>query len=233
MHVHDGAVDGRFAELMVTLAESLGVRLTEARIRLYAHLLGDVTIDDLRVAFGRAARERTSGFFPTVGELRSFLGPTVDDGALIAWTALGRAAAEAGAYATIEFEDALAASALVDVFGSWAAFCATEDGPALALKRQEFLAAYRQARRVGLVGPRELPGLGEPMDQAAHTWQARVRVTGDVVITRAFYQLTEGNHVAPALSEVAGRPDPEAGEAIAQDDRESRQGARSRAGRRS
>lgn len=162
-HYVDGAATPQFAKLMLTLAEALSVKITEFKVRLYARLLSDVPLDVLNVAFHRAANELPSSFFPSVGQIRKFIGPTEDDAALLAWAALGLAVSEAGSYMSVEVDDACAAAALKAVFGGWPAFCATDDGPGLALKRQEFLAAYRHARRsVGAVGqPVRLPGLCE------------------------------------------------------------------------
>ena len=154
----DGAVDEEFARLMVVVAAATNTQLTEARIRAYAQDLGDVPFEALKVAFLKARRE--TNFFPSLAEIRRQIGPSADDAALIAWTALGNAASAAGAYASIEVEDGAAAEALLAVFGSWPEFCELKEGPALALKRQEFLAFYRSARRTN-AARRRLPGLCE------------------------------------------------------------------------
>lgn len=230
-YYRDGAVDPQFARLMVTLAEALGTKLTEARIRIYARLLSDIPYDQLRGAFTRCANE--DEFFPTPGRLRRFVAPTEDDAALVAWSALGRAAEEAGAYTSVEVEDGAAAEALLAVFGSWQAYCETDDGPGLALKRQEFLAHYRQAVRDGARRTaRRLPGMCEVSGQypataelASRVWVARIGTGGTVAVRRdAQAALTEGEHgrrerialpeggVAED-GEGAGRPAGDAGEA--------------------
>jgi hypothetical protein len=163
-HYVNGAATPEFAQLMVTLAEARASKVTELQIRIYAKMLSDVPLDLLRVAFHRAANEISNSFFPSIGQIRRFIGPTEDDAALLAWSALSIAVEEAGSYMSVEVDDACAAVAIKSVFGGWPAFCATDDGPALALKRQEFLAAYRHARRgvAGAVGlPVRLPGLCE------------------------------------------------------------------------
>lgn len=186
---------------MVKLAEAWGARLSETRIRLYAISLADVDLHDLRRACGDAVRE--CRYFPSVSELRGFVGlPSREDAALVAWAAFGQAASSAGAYASVVVDDSAAAEALEQVFGSWAEFCAMEDGPALTLKRQEFLAAYRSARTRPRTGPRRLVGLLDlpPPDVAAHTWVAHI-AGGAVHVERDRLQLSEGERRRAALPE--------------------------------
>lgn len=187
----DGSVTAGFAGLMVQLAGAWSVRLDEVRIRVYARALHDVTLDELRRVCGQAIRE--CRYFPSVAELRAFVVPSGEDAGLLAWTALGRAAAEAGAYACVIFEDGAIAEALETVFGSWGGFCAQEEGPALGARRQEFLAAYRVARHRQR-GERRLTGVlpPPPPDAATHTWVARVALGGAVTIERDRPQLTSG-----------------------------------------
>lgn len=188
-HISNGAVDPSFALLMVTLAAGYpSVRLREDTIRAYAAQLGDLSLDQVSAAMSAAMRE--SEFFPTVAAIRKQAVGTADDAALVAWTALGNAASAAGAYGSVEVEDGAAAEALQAVFGSWPEFCACEDGPGLAIKRQEFLAAYRTARRrTGLRFVR-LPGLCEasgkyPTDaDATRVWIAKVAQDGTVTPAR-------------------------------------------------
>lgn len=146
-----------FAALMVTLAESWGAKLTEARIRLYAAALADVPEPQLRLAAERAVRE--SAFFPTVAYLRQCVGLSPEDAGVLAWASLRAAAAAHGAYASLTVADGAAAEALEVACGSWPAFCALEEGPALHTRRAEFLAAYRALR--GRVPARRLAGLCE------------------------------------------------------------------------
>lgn len=191
-HIHDGGVDAQFSKAMFNLAETLGTRITETRIRSYASLLADVPYEDLRVAFVRAAREGQTGFFPSIGELLAHIGPTPTDRGLIAWTALCQAAERVGAWASLEIEDGAAADALLTVFGGWPDFCEMADGPALALRRQEFLAAYRNARR-SVAGPRRLTGLcGQPPPElAGRVWAGAVTAGGCVIVRRDAPQLED------------------------------------------
>lgn len=170
-----------FADLMRSAADVVGVKITDARIRGYAKLLNDLPPQALPAAFETAVRHG-SGFFPTIPEIRRAFEGTLEDAALLAWAALMRGAAEAGAYATVSMDDGYAASALETVFGSWPAFCALEDGPAATQRRQEFLAAYRAARRTRQAG-RTLPGLCEAGGRYApdRSWSARLTAAGRVL----------------------------------------------------
>lgn len=150
--VDDGDRDAAFANLMVMLGEAYpSIRLREGTVRVYDAALRDLPIGALRSAVSRAVQE--SQFFPTVALIRSLAVGTADDAALLAWSALERAAQKVGAWQSLVVEDHRAAQALLDTFGSWPAFCATVEGPALALKRQEFLAAFRQAGRTRAMLP--------------------------------------------------------------------------------
>lgn len=187
-YVVDGAVTPEFAALMVALAEAYpSARLRESTVRMYAQQLADLSLDQVKAAMAAAIRD--SEFFPTVAFIRKQVLGSADDAALVAWSAFANAAISAGAYSSVEIEDGCAAEALVVVFGSWAEFCETPDGPQLALKRQEFLAAYRTARR-SPQAPRRLPGLCEATGRypsgllAPHVWTATITATGSVLARR-------------------------------------------------
>lgn len=203
----DGAADPTFAQAMADLADALGTTVTEKRIRIYARLLSDVPPERLWPAFVRTARDRVYPTFPTVGEIRRCVAPSEDDAGLLAWTRFDQAAREVGAWASLEVEDAAAAEALVTVFGSWPAYCDVDEGPALGMRRQEFLAAYRQARRQTHNQPgaafecrRVLHGLCESDGDAAPpgaTWMGYLHASGDVLISR---RIDDGTR-RPALPE--------------------------------
>lgn len=155
-----------FAGVMLYLGTAYRQQLTAERIAIYADALGDLDIETLMRAAKIAVKE--CQFFPTPAELRKHAVGGLDDRALVAWSALGRAASRVGGYQSVEIDDPCAADALVLVFGSWPEFCQTEDGPELAMKRQEFMAAYRRAVREAPAGHRVLPGLtdGDPQPVA-------------------------------------------------------------------
>lgn len=142
----DGNVAEWFGALLFEAAEATATRLSEARVRIYANDLADCRPEDIVSAF-RRVRKEGSGFFPSIAEIRRQIVATPDDAALLAWTLFERAAFDVGAYESIAVDDHCAATALLNVFGSWQGFCETEQGPEMALKRQQFIAAYRNARR--------------------------------------------------------------------------------------
>lgn len=161
MHVVDGATTPEFTRMLVEVAEGYTTtgNLSAGTIRIYAWALSDYSVDQIRSACMRLFKEG-SGFFPSTVEILRALGATsVDDAALLAWAQFRQAAAEVGAYASLEVEDAAAAQALVDVFGSWHAYCEHEEGPALTQRRAEFLAAYRAARARLVHGSGKVPRL--------------------------------------------------------------------------
>ena len=204
-------VSPAFAELMVKLASAYpSVRLTEIGIRVYARALDDLTLEQVRGACSRAVKE--CAFWPAVAELRKHIVASGEDAALLAWTALQQAAADAGAYASVELQDGASAEALVAVFGSWPQFCAEEEGPGLATKRQEFLAAYRQERRLRKA-PRRLAGFCEatgqyPADGGA-VWVVRIAGSA-VMVMRDTQRIGEGDgYVRLALREAGVAKAPE------------------------
>lgn len=147
-HFVDGNVTPEFTRLLIEIAEGYPTtgNLSEGTIRIYAWALADYSVEQIRVAL-LSLFKVGSGFFPSTVEILRQLGAsTGDDAGLLAWAQFRQAAADVGAYASLEVEDVAAAQALVDVFGSWHAYCEHEDGPAMTQRRAEFLAAYRAAR---------------------------------------------------------------------------------------
>lgn len=173
-----GNVTPEFAELLVRLAAVYPTtgKLSEATIRVYARVLGDVPLDTLRQACARAARE--CRIFPVPAELLRFIGVTAEDQALLAWAALRQAAADVGGWVSLEVEDARTAAALQASCGGWPQYCALEEGPEMATRRQEFLAAWRAAHAKGL---RAVPG--SPV-RLAGTLEARGGPVGGLSVAR-------------------------------------------------
>lgn len=194
LYYRDGAADERIAKMCEALAAGIGAKLTEDWVRGMAIAFSGVPIDEVRRAFRYAAQNLEQGYLPPPGKLMSFIRPSEDDRALIAWSAFAQAAESAGAYTSLDVEDSAAADALALVCGSWPQFCALEDGPELAMKRREFIAAYRQFAREQ---PRatyawtRLQGLcGEPPPEKAQlVWTARISVSGRVEQVRGQQQL--------------------------------------------
>lgn len=182
-----GHVTPEFASLLEKAA--LGrpaARLSEQDIKAAAILLGDIPLDQLVRAYGRALREQAGSFMPSPADIRRLVEGTPEDAALLAWSSLCRAVQEAGAYASLEVADGAAAGALLAVWGSWASFCDEPEGPGLALRRTEFLAHYRRLRREGPLGPRRLAGTIEaqgPPD-GSRVLTATVSADGLVAVPR-------------------------------------------------
>lgn len=184
----NGDVADWFGAILFETAEAYGTKLTEARVRVYAADLAEFTPQQIVDAMRRARKE--SPFFPQVSEVRKHIVGSAEDGALLAWSSLLRAAAEVGAYRSLEVADAAAGAALLRTFyGGWPELCRTVDGPALAIKRQEFMAAYRAARRdlpsgaqpIRVAGELEASGGYERMPAS---WTARLLSDGTVTQER-------------------------------------------------
>lgn len=158
-HFVDGAASEAFSLFMIKLAEAWGTEIGSARILWYARLLDGVPLPMLERVAGELAGELR--FFPSAADFLDRLRPRPEDAALLAWLAFERAAASVGAWRSIEVADPAAAEALVQACGGWPQFCSLEEGPATALARSAFLAAYKAARlRTGQGGsPTTLSGL--------------------------------------------------------------------------
>lgn len=195
-------VSDAFAAQIVTLAEAYGKKLNEPLVRFYYGCLSDIDPDALSRAMVRAAQE--CKYFPTVAEIRQFAGPSTDDAALLAWAGFQRAASSVGAWSPLVCEDGPAGDALVATFGGWAAYCEA-DSITVTAKRNEFVAAYRQARRDGRRSyTTVLPGLCSP---DGTTWGGRLGRDGQVQsLPPAAVRELVGGHARPALPE-AGEPE--------------------------
>lgn len=179
----DNVATLEFAKMCMVLADALGAKITDPQIRLHAHLLNDVPVEELRAAFHRCATELERGFYPTPGQILSFTRASSTDMALLAWSSLGSACLTIGTYRDLYLADSAAAFALTTVFGSWPAFCAVEEGPELGLKRQEFMAAYREGHRHRTAGLMLLCGLTEtPVELAQHVSVGRIDLNGVVAV---------------------------------------------------
>lgn len=187
LHVRDGKSSPEFARLMEKLANYYPNASIEAeQVVAYGKALGDIPLERLALAFSRAAQE--SRTFPSAAVLRSYVVSPTDDAGMLAWARLGELASQAGAWTSIWFEDGAVAQALEMSVGSWPDYCLLTDGPGMAIRRQEFLAAYRAARSMpGGRRPRQLPGLcGLPAaDAGASVWCAMLASDGKILKGRA------------------------------------------------
>lgn len=185
-----GNVVAWFATAIFETAEAFGTKLTEARVRVYAADLDDLPQEQVVQAL-RTCRREGSGFFPSVAEVRRQCVATPDDRALLAWNAMEQAASKVGAYQSVEFGDPVAAMALLQVFGSWPAWCEMEQGPELALKRQQFMALYRDIRRHGTAGTAPIRLHGQ-LEGAGNYKQLPGLAAGRITAGGAVEQVTEG-----------------------------------------
>ena len=182
-----GRVEPQFALAIGAMFEARGKEATDGQIKMYARALDALPLEAVAEACVRSHRDLE--FFPTPQALLKLAGGGTEDRALLAWAAFERAAADAGAYSSLEVEDGAAAEALLAVCGSWPEFCAVPEGPASAIKRQEFLAAYRRATARARP-PRRLAGLLEAGGShaagpaAGCVWVARLGADGVVQARR-------------------------------------------------
>ncbi len=167
-------VSNEFAAVMLALAETFRVSVSEQRYKLYAEALSDLSQADIERAAARAMRE--CRWFPTPKELREFVEPSIEDAALIAWSGFQVAAREVGAWSALTVDDRAAANALTQVFCDWPNYC-NMDGPAIGARKAEFIAAYRNWRRN--VGINSLPAVTLP-GLAERSTPARLLPNGDV-----------------------------------------------------
>ena len=198
----DGHASGWFAAAIFATGEAFGIRLTESRIRIYATELSDLCRSDIETALARCRRD--GQFFPQMAEVRKQIHGSLDDAGILAWNTVMQAAARVGSYSSIEFEDPTIAAAVVRTFGSWPAVCALEAGPESHVKRQEFLAALREARReLTTMVPVRLSGLLESSshyERRPSVWTARLCADGLVVHEREHPALVSGS-ARPQLPE--------------------------------
>lgn len=107
----------RFIELMAALASSFGREADQAMLLGYRLALGDLPLEKIESAVGRAIRELK--FMPSPAEVRELAGVlTPQNRAGLAWVAFTRAASRVGEYRTVDFDDRLI-NATVYNLGGW------------------------------------------------------------------------------------------------------------------
>lgn len=107
----------RFAGLMLALAANFRQDCDEATLEAYRIGLGDLPIEDIERAVGRAIRQKT--FMPPAAELRELAGVLKPaDRALKAWEAFRRAHRIHGPYVSVAFDDPLI-TATIRNLGGW------------------------------------------------------------------------------------------------------------------
>jgi len=175
--------NGDFRRRLVLLAELFDVKLSAARQALYFEALRDLPFEGVASALNQAAKGCT--FFPKPAELRQLACGDAEDQAELAWMAFRRAMTAAGSYASLVVADPALGEAILAMFGSWPAACATELSPEMwASKRKEFGRVYRVLVQRPLVGARYLPGICEQQNAGREDWRRHIPVAalagGDV-----------------------------------------------------
>ena len=164
-----------FAELLA-LAEALDVELSDRRMEIYWRVLEEYDWPTVQRALAEAMRRKWYKF-PQPGELVELIEGSPEEQAEMAWQQAQDAMAVVGAYRSLVFDDAAIAEAVRMVFRSWSEACLLErDGPDHAVKRREFLAAYRAARQRSL--PANAGYLGS-LSEASHVSRGLSGASGE------------------------------------------------------
>ncbi len=150
----------RFAVLIGYLAEAFGKPVGCGLLEAYWFALADLTIDQLEAACQQAVRDLK--WMPKPKELRDLAdGGTDEDHALLAWVTVSDAAWSIGSYQAVDFEDR-AINAVVRMLGGWVWLLGLTGRDFEIFARQQFIEAYKVARRRQHLGEYGLPleGLG-------------------------------------------------------------------------
>ena len=149
-----------FGTAVTAMLETFGQEATKARLMGYWIGLGDLDLDELESAVGRAIQ--TLSRTPVPAELRAMARGTSEEAETAAWLTVERAM-PLGAYRHVSFADA-AINAAIRSLGGWPRLferCRDADGE--KWYRIEFTKAYRTFRARGCSGEvsAPLPGLSE------------------------------------------------------------------------
>lgn len=100
-------------------------------------------------------------FLPRPADLIRLIGGGTQDAALLAWSKVDSGIREAGAYASVVFDDPLIHAVLTDM-GGWQSMCSVMLDE-LPFKAKEFENRYRGYRNKGAINswPTHLPGIAE------------------------------------------------------------------------
>ncbi len=141
----------QFIQMLTTLGELFGVKLSAGAQTMYFEALRDLTLDQLREAVASCARKST--FMPKPIELRENIcaeGETsrLESEAAEAWTCAKQALSRYGAWmpkGTLRHE---VVAPMVEIFGGWSTACNAElSGDAWSHKRREYIASYIRESR--------------------------------------------------------------------------------------
>lgn len=136
----------------------------DSLLDIYRSVLADIPADHLELACKRAIA--TCKFMPKPAEIRELAQANPEDietRAAKAWGIVNRAAAELGAYRTVDFEDRTINATVRGMAGNWPRFievyCSNRNEE---FHRKDFLASYKAfASGISEEAARPLPGLAE------------------------------------------------------------------------
>lgn len=172
-----------FRNRLVMLAEVFDVKLSPGRQVLYFEALRDIPLTEVIRALNQAVK--SCKFFPRPAELRTFALGDSEDRTEAAWMLLRKALSAVGSYASVSIHDAALGEAILALWGSWPAACATELTPEMwAAKRKEFGRVYRVLVDRQLDGARYLQGMCEQQNAGRPEWNRFVpvhRIAGDTI----------------------------------------------------
>lgn len=112
-----------FVKKLSALAETLGAKMSEAKLWIYEQALRRFSDEQIRAAISAAASTLT--FFPKPVELIELIEGKREEQSTLAWEVLLNAMQHVGAYQSVEFEDGRIARA-VRLLGGWQKACSTE-----------------------------------------------------------------------------------------------------------
>lgn len=162
----------KIIDQLVILAEAFGLPITSARLEIYAEMLTDFPIDQIKRGIVHLVRTRTfAGNLPTVAELREAIandGMPLESRSALAWDKAMYAMHTIGPYESIKFDDPII-NHIVIQWGGWATW---GDWPSNETKwrRKEFVEQYESYARAGGIADhdRHLIGITEAANSEAH-----------------------------------------------------------------
>jgi len=157
-----------FVRRLSALAETLGAKMSEAKLWIYEQALRRFSDEQIWAAVSAAASTLT--FFPKPVELIELIEGKREEQSTLAWEALLDAMQHVGAYQSVEFEDGRIARA-VRLLGGWQKACMTQTRYLNAF-RNDFVKVFNSLPPE--TGPEVLEGIGE-MSALAEGYPDRVK----------------------------------------------------------
>ena len=134
-----------FAECVALICSTVGKEMPVEQSRAWFAMLGDLTVEQLKVGIVNALRDYTFAGFPPVGKIREAAGVRSgvlqsQDRATLAWEAVRRAIRQVGGYNSPDFEDKVI-NACIRGMGGWVAMCDTPEAE-MVWREKTFLQNY-------------------------------------------------------------------------------------------